>query len=233
MTMSDLYAEWIGLKLTLKKKLPCEFVESLLQCMADQEFKMFENPTFLAAVFLDARYRVFLKDKPTSKHTAISHLIRVRKRLQDLTPTVSNNEMNPPVEMNSENDKVNDDYDELSTYLNTLDGESSRCMRDQLGSCDKIMVELQMFDDDMSNSKREDRSRHAMDFWSENKNKYPHIFELACIIFAAAPTEVSVERCFSALAFILNKYRSCLSDENINLILFIRLNTSIFNEILH
>lgn len=83
----------------------------------------------------------------------------------------------------------------------------------------------------MNSVRREDRKSHAMDFWETYKHKYKEIYILAKIIFAAAPTEVSVERCFSWLAFILNKYRYSLSDENLDTILFIRLNKKIFDDI--
>lgn len=53
-----------------------------------------------------------------------------------------------------------------------------------------------------------------------------------CIIFAVAPTQINVERCFSALAFILNKYRCKLTNENLNNILFIHLNSKIYKNII-
>jgi len=40
--------------------------------------------------------------------------------------------------------------------------------------------------------------------------------ELAQIVLAIPPTQVSVERCFSALSFILSEKRNSLSPENLN-----------------
>lgn len=63
-----------------------------------------------------------------------------------------------------------------------------------------------------------------------NKAQNLELFQLAEVVFAVAATEVSVERNFSGLSFILNKYRCCLSDEYLDVTLFVRLNKSIFYE---
>lgn len=119
MTMSDFYVEWVAIKLSLDKRVECDFATKLGQCMIDREKDLFQNQTLLAALFLDARFRVFLKDKPLNKHTAITHLGRIWKRLQDLKPTVANE-----TESSNENDDTiqnHNDCDELDSLLTTLD----------------------------------------------------------------------------------------------------------------
>lgn len=225
--MSDFYAEWIALKLSLGKKVGCDFASKLIQCMDDREKNLFQNQTLLAALFLDARYRVFLKDKPLDKHAAITHLTLVWKRLQELKPPALVDEAGK-LNATSSTNQNQDKYDELDTLLTSLDTTSSDS-HIQTATCDQIVAMLQKFDNEMNSVQREQRTKHPMDFWEENKYKYAEIYKLAQIIFAAAPTEVSVERCFSGLAFILNKYRYSLSDENIDTILFIRLNKKVFD----
>lgn len=56
---------------------------------------------------------------------------------------------------------------------------------------------------------------HAMNFWATNGSLYPELHEKAEVLFCTACTEVSVERNFSALAFIYNKMWCNLSDENL------------------
>lgn len=229
MTMADFYVEWVALKLSLQKRLECDFATKLVQCMDEREKDLFLNPTLLAALFLDARFRVFLKDKPLDKHAAITHLAHVWKRLQDLKPPIVANE----TEISNENDETiqhHNDCDELDTLLTSLDTALSDS-RIQSATYEQIVAMLQRFDVEMNSIKREQRNRHPMDFWEENKYKYKDIYKLAQIIFAAAPTEVSVECCFSGLAFILNKYRYNLSDENLNTVLFIRLNEKLFDSV--
>lgn len=67
------------------------------------------------------------------------------------------------------------------------------------------MLILSKFDSDMKSRKREPKMQHVMDFWEMNKTIKPELNELAKIIFAVASTEVSVERNFSSLSYILNK----------------------------
>lgn len=70
----------------IKKKTECEFALNLIQFISNRENILFENSTILAALFLDSRYRLFLKNKPMEKHTAMTHLTLLWKRLQDLKP---------------------------------------------------------------------------------------------------------------------------------------------------
>lgn len=229
MTMSDFYSEWITLKLSLKKKVECDFAAGIVQCMEERETDLFQNPTILAALFLDARYRLLLKDKPLEKHTAITHLTLLWKRVQGPKPSTITDVPNETAQSNKNTKKQQERCDELDTLLTSLDNAPSDSCNQS--TCDQIVAVLQKFDVEMNSVKREERKRHAMDFWEENKYKYNEIYILAKIIFAAAPTEVSVECCFSGLTFILNKYRYNLSDENLNNILFIRLNEKVFNDV--
>lgn len=43
-----------------------------------------------------------------------------------------------------------------------------------------------------------------MDFWIENKSLHPELYELAMVVLAVPPTQVSVERSFFELKFILS-----------------------------
>lgn len=54
------------------------------------------------------------------------------------------------------------------------------------------------------------------------------LYDLARTIYAVAPTEVSVERNFSTLDFVLNKRRTNLLDENLEMVLFLKLNKSLY-----
>lgn len=66
-------------------------------------------------------------------------------------------------------------------------------------------------------------------YWYDMRFQHPLLYDLAKTVFAVAPTEVSVERNFSTLDFILNKKRASLHDENLEMILFLKLNHSLFH----
>lgn len=52
----------------------------------------------------------------------------------------------------------------------------------------------------------------------------PELYELAQVILAVPPKQVSVERLFSGLKFILSPHRSKMNSDVIDNILLIRLN---------
>lgn len=62
-------------------------------------------------------------------------------------------------------------------------------------------------------------------FYHDVKFKLPQMSELAQVMLATPATQVSVERSFSALNFILNEKRTSVSPENINSILIVKLNS--------
>lgn len=56
-------------------------------------------------------------------------------------------------------------------------------------------------------------SKSNHEFWHENRKKFPLLYDFACVIIAAPPTEVSVERNFSKLKFVLNRLRCRITDK--------------------
>lgn len=229
MTLSDFYAEWKEMEFKLKKKPKCELIDNLIQYMGHRETQFLQSPVVLAALFLDVRYRVLLKEKPMATQTAINHLARLWKRIRELQPTQSPDD-NQEVSSDIENDAI--DESNFEHYLDTLESTTESVPLTTATDYDEIILKLTQFDNKMKSKKREPKKNHPMDFWMANKTANIELFQLAEIVFAVASTEVSVERNFSGLAFILNKLRCCLTDEILDTILFVRLNKSLFYKIL-
>lgn len=72
--------------------------------------------------------------------------------------------------------------------------------------------------------KRIDIDLSIMEFWEDNKYSYSFLPKLAKIVHGVPATQVSVERCFSALKIVLSDLRYNLSEENLKKILFVKLN---------
>lgn len=224
-TLSDFYADWIDLKLKLNKNASHEFAKMLIECMKERENVVHKNATLLSALFFDTRYRVFLNNKSDAKQIAINHLCRLWRRICQLKDEAYEEE-NDSDQLEINQTTVND----LDAYLDSLEGSSN--LREPSSTFDDIMFKLQNFDRDISHRKRDPKTNHPLDFWKIHGGEHPELNELANVVYAASPTEVSVERNFSALTFIFNRYRCNLTDENLNDILFIRLNKDIFYEII-
>jgi hAT family C-terminal dimerisation region len=63
-----------------------------------------------------------------------------------------------------------------------------------------------------------------LDYWEQQKYAKPKLFKLSQIILAFPVTQVSVERAFSGLHFVLNPLRTSLEPDVLEDILFVRIN---------
>lgn len=70
--------------------------------------------------------------------------------------------------------------------------------------------------------------QNIISYWSLQRNKHKHLYELAKCIYSIPPTEVDVERDFSLLNFVFTKRRGNLSEEHLNDVLRIHLNKDLF-----
>ena len=66
--------------------------------------------------------------------------------------------------------------------------------------------------------------KDSLVWWKENMKQFPALSAVALDIISAPVKEVSVERLFSHLKFILNRHRSQMKCNLINDILFLRMN---------
>lgn len=71
-------------------------------------------------------------------------------------------------------------------------------------------------------------SENIIKWWSDHKNIYPDLYQVASVILVVPCTQVSVERLFSQLRYILDPLRNRLSEEVIDDILFLKSNIQHF-----
>lgn len=74
-------------------------------------------------------------------------------------------------------------------------------------------------------------SSNVLHYWEIFKLSDPEVSELAFTALATPVTQVSVERAFSALALILSHLRTRLSSKTLELLLLIKLNQDLLDEI--
>lgn len=79
--------------------------------------------------------------------------------------------------------------------------------------------------------KRSSLDQHAIKFWAERKSSHKELYELSLITNSVPITQVSVERAFSSLAFILSPLRNSLAQDTLENILLIRLNRDVFMKV--
>jgi hypothetical protein len=79
--------------------------------------------------------------------------------------------------------------------------------------------------ENFKNSPRLDKNTSILAHWERNKNTCPkELYELGQIALAVPPTQVSVERLFSGLKYVLTHLRTNIKPELLEDILIIRTN---------
>lgn len=72
--------------------------------------------------------------------------------------------------------------------------------------------------------KRINHKTNILQFWKSMQPFHPELYRLAFVVFSVPATQVSVERLFSGLKFILSPYRSNIGSKNLEDQLLIRTN---------
>lgn len=64
---------------------------------------------------------------------------------------------------------------------------------------------------------------NILEYWYSKKNEQPELFALAKVVFSLPATQVSVERLFSNVSYILNPLRNALDSSILDDILVLRM----------
>lgn len=84
---------------------------------------------------------------------------------------------------------------------------------------------------DYTGQKRMKSDENIFDFWRNNIDSRPELYNLAAVLLAIPPTEVGCEQNFSILKLVLTKLRNKLNDNSLERILFMKFNSDLFDKI--
>lgn len=217
-TLSDFFGLWLNIDIKIKRLASTDnFAASLQSQMEFRKKDLIENPTMFAAVYMDPRYQVLLKEE--QKQTAIEYLLKLYGRIQAIK--------------HDENITRHEDVD-TSLSFNEVDEliAQARCSHPNQNIENHINtppIDIKSILSDYNDS--EPTKTSIFDYWEKNKTIHRELYEIANVIFAVPPTQTSVERAFSALALILSPLRTRLSEKTLENILLIRLNKPVYKEI--
>lgn len=68
----------------------------------------------------------------------------------------------------------------------------------------------------------------SVDFWKQERETFPLLYNLAVIVNAIPATECRIEQNFSGFNYIYNCYRNSLKPSNVSDVLMVRLNKEVF-----
>lgn len=226
-TLSDFFACWLKIKLQLKKLLNQEmmtnFAEILMEKILKREKELLNYPAMLCAIYLDRRYRKELKN--------YDHIEIAKRTLANQYERLLSKRQHLQTEKEPEPENAVDSFEE---YLRQSDETFSMSPLDVASTNDErfdryaFMEMLQKYEENVT------RKHHALSLfedWESLKAEYPELYQLATIIYGIPPTQVTVERSFSAMSFIFNPKRAQLSQEMLENILTIKLNKELVHSI--
>ncbi|XP_075978168.1 uncharacterized protein LOC142986533 [Anticarsia gemmatalis] len=221
LTVGDFYLEWMLCQYRLAK-INSEIATNIISKMKDRENALFGSNTFINAIFLDPRVNSILS--PDQRSQAKANLIKLYFRhlkLQNIelenNPVDTNNDVNEHSEARAElDDFLNSSYvsrfSDLTCLLRRNDPHGD--LLNNLQQSFQIFLEEPLLKS----------SENVLTYWAKSKLKFPLLFKLSTIVLATPMTQVSVERLFSSLRFIMSNYRFSMKDQIIDDILFLRSN---------
>jgi len=210
LTMTDFYGAWISCKIQTNA-LNSYFANELVQLMTNREKIILNNKVLLAAIFLDPRYNITLSREQSA--TAIRHLTNIWICLKQMELNKQDvNLINLEFHQNeSDNNSPTDPIDDLEMYLRSkVNDESTSSVFGTLSNSQTETIGTKFETLLKSFSIEEKRLCHKINilqFWKSKKLVYPELFELSNVVFSVPATQVSVERLFSGLKFVLSPYR--------------------------
>lgn len=221
LTMTDSFGVWTEIQYRLNLLPRCPVAIGMLQAIDNRKGLVIENAVMYAAMFLDPRFQIMLNENQMS--VALKHLTYLHQKQVQKSDAIERECAVASVQPTEDENKnfLEKCMQEIESKEINANLSTAKPIRDP-----SLQAELAKF----ANIERLVATANVMHFWTENRFKFPILSTLATTIFAVPPTEVTVERNFSSLTFILNKYRNRLSDENLEMVLFLELNKSIFLE---
>jgi hypothetical protein len=197
------------------KKCNTKFSETVHDNLEKRGKYYMEHVVIHFALFLDPRYQGLLSFSERS-HAKL-HLRMLWSKIECL----SNNEKNKPIRSFGENINSADCHDEFSEFINTLKKKNRTvCGTNTVENNFNIMAVLEGFD----GVGEIEKIHSVLKYWEEQRNEHPQLYLLSSVVYGVPATQVTVERAFSSLRYILSSLRENLNEEILENILMIRLN---------
>ncbi|XP_048884971.1 uncharacterized protein LOC125750773 [Brienomyrus brachyistius] len=209
MTAGDFFGAWLKCKIETDK-IGGPFSALLVECLNRHQHMLFENEAFLAAVFLDPRYKVLLTEAQVEQ--AKRHLCQAWGMIQTLTP---NTQLAPPTHL-LKKPGTSDADDEIEQMLVARERETGS---EGMKCKTSVMSSLNAY----ASQERLKREENIFRYWLNTSIINPDLYRLAINVIPLPVTQVSVQRTVSGLRYILS-LRPSMSNDALEDVLFVRLN---------
>lgn len=219
LTLSDFFHVWTKCYLDTSH-VQTPLAQQICLFMKNRQQILMTNPTLLSALYLDPRFQVVLSSEEEA--LAVQHLNVTWRRILKIQAKYLN--INQESEENVSLPSTSlaaDENDEIELMLAQTEREKRHEQRVRyINTRADIVNTLQNF----SNHARLPPKEKILTFWKEKALLEPQLYLLSQVVFAVPATQVSVERLFSSLKFVLNDLRYNLNENIVDDVLVIRNN---------
>ena len=180
-----------------------------------------ETPEYVMCHFLDPRYKgsVINFADPEKyeliKVTAVQAIIDMKKRDGSESPT--SNEISSPTLLESEEDEQEDVWEQANKNLY---GKQQKRQNSKDDSFKEAQNEVTLYVEEGCVHK----DSNILQYWNNQQNKFPYLTRLARKMLCIPASSSTSERVFSTAGNILTERRTCLSIDNIEMLVFIKEN---------
>lgn len=229
LTLSDVYGHWTAMELKLRKETH-SLSEILLKHLLPRRMAVLDNSAMVAAVYFDPRYnRLLDMDKRNEAVKFLQHLS---------TRIAAHKNQNDTIEANAQdtaNDTEHHEFEcasfsgesvdeDLLALVQSNDERLTQSSSSENSTKKRFETQLKLFFKEETFVKVQN-AKGILAYWSKAaRYEYDALYEVAQLLLSVPATQVSVERAFSSLRFILNDYRTSLGDDSLENILLIKLN---------
>lgn len=231
LTMSDQFGCWLRMEWKLEDLIQTGNLETnlarfLFDNILEKKHVLMENPALCGAIYLDPRFRFELSEAniDSAKGFLLSLYKKVSKTDSAFRDEAQNDQLNQD---DSFENRLAKRCSQIPVYNSHLKSNGNPVHQTTMDE-DEFIIFLEQYDEKPT---RLHHKYSILQYWEENKDEYPELYQLACIVNTIAPTQVSVERAFSTLNWIYSHKRSRLAPELLENILMINLNATLVGKI--
>lgn len=183
-------------------------VNTLLESLQDRKIALLKHPAMVCAIYLDPR--VYKELSEGEIKIAKIHLADLSERIFNLKTNTSDSLVS--------NDSIEEYFSKPNIHQSNTDTSDTRA--DFMQSMDNFRYSL-------SHESTKNHDKTIFEFWESKKELFPALYQVASAINGIPPSQVTVERSFSALSFLYSNKRSRLKQETLEHCLMIKLNAGL------
>lgn len=223
-TLTEFYKCWVIIKMKIHSRInlpsKTKLDALLLKSINKREPKLIDNKLMKCAMILDPRFCDELSaEQAVETKNVVATIWEAIKHFR------KSNENDDSIVGASKTS-----YDIFKEYMLNKN-KTRRTILEDTTTDDDLMVAISSFIEKESLEGAVDDGFCILKYWEAKKKVYPVLHELAMVIFAISPTQVTVERLFSAFALLFSDHRASLSQKLLEDILLICSNQDLLQEV--